>query len=446
MQRLFFDISFTRTQKGNVGITRTVRRLRQEFDRVLPREGRCIPVAFHTQGFREVTEPPAAASRAASGAPREAADSLAARLLRGVTESFARRVLLALVPQALLYQVWRLHSHWTFDALSAAGRPVQFRPGDTVLMCDASWSYQAWRAVRAAREQGAAVVLMVHDLIPLRHPEYCLPLFSYLFRRWLHAMVGCVDAVVCNSQATLQDLQAYASEAGLRLPPATSFRLGSDLPAQVDADQVRTVVRAFLDGPEPCFAAVGTCEERKNYGWLLDVFEQLWAAGHPVRLLVAGRPNADSHALLQRLKNHPEQGRRLLSLFDASDAEVAQVYAHCRALVFASRAEGFGLPLVEARVRGCPVLAGELPAFRELADAGVFLYPQDDQQALKDLVLEHARRDHRAEVGTMPAFTWEDSARQCLLAMDRVLQARPATAAPHEPLRPQPQASGQPHL
>ncbi|HEX2543243.1 MAG TPA: glycosyltransferase family 1 protein [Ramlibacter sp.] len=431
MQRLFFDISFTRTQKGSVGITRTVRRLRQEFDAVLPPGGSCIPVAFHTTGFRAVVDDaqPAAASVPAPAQPA-AADSFAARLLRWVTESFARRLAFALLPQPLLYQAWRLHSAWTFDAMSARCPPVQFRPGDRLLMCDAGWSYQSWLAARAAREQGASVVLMVHDLIPLRHPEYCAPLFTHVFRKWLHAMVANVDGIVCNSRATESDLQAYAQEAGLLLPPTSAFRLGSDLPAPAAGDSIRPAVRDFLDDTVPCFAAIGTFEERKNYGWLLDVFEQLWAAGSPVRLLVAGRPNADCHALLQRLKEHPEQGRRLLALFDASDAEVAQVYAACRALLFASRAEGFGLPLVEARVRGCPVLAGELPAFAELADAGVFLYPQADVEALKALVLQHARHDHRASVGAMPAFTWQDSARQCLAAMERVLQERPVEGVP----------------
>jgi glycosyltransferase involved in cell wall biosynthesis len=415
--RIFFDCSFTRTQVGNVGITRTVRRLRQELDAALPAGGQCVSVAFHSTGFREASDEAPLASAAPVPA---AADSAAARLLRWVTESFARRLAFTLLPLPLLYQAWKLQSAWTFDALSTRLPAIRFQHGDRVLMCDAAWGYRSWLAAAHARRQGAEVVLMIHDLIPLRHPEFCAPLFTEVFRRWLHSMLPHVDGVICNSRATQQDLMAYAADASLVLPPSTHFRLGSDLPVS-SSTGIRPELAAFLDGRRPCFAAVGTMEARKNYGWLLDVFEGLWNDGHDSRLLLVGRPNADSHALVRRLKEHPEQGRRLLTLFDATDAEVAQTYARARALVFSSLAEGFGLPLVEARVRGCPVICGELPAFAELADAGVFLYPPQDAGALRASLLEHAAFDCRPSIPPMPPFSWQDSARQCLVAVNDVL-------------------------
>lgn len=424
-QRLFFDESFTRTQTGSVGITRTVRRLRQELDGVLPDGQGCIPVAFHTRGFRAVDRAP---PTQAAGRGR-AAETLAARLLRWTTESFARRLAFALLPLPVLYHAWRLHSGWTYDALTGDCPPVRFTGGDTLLMCDAAWGYQAWKAADAARRQGAAVVVMIHDLIPLTQPQFCAPLFTLVFRKWLHAMLACVDGVICNSAATEAELHAYAAGQGLRLPPTAPFRLGSDLPVAPDA-RVRKSIETFLDGQVPCFGAVGTVEARKNYGWLLDVFEELWAEGVEARLLIAGRPNADSHALVRRMKQHPEQGSRLLTVFDASDAEIAGVYAHCRALVFSSRAEGFGLPLVEARVRGCPVIAGELPAFAELADQGVFFYQLQDKAACKALLRAHAAENQRATVGAVRPFGWRESARNCLEAVARVLRARAEAGAP----------------
>jgi glycosyltransferase involved in cell wall biosynthesis len=422
--RFFFDVTFTRTQSGNVGITRTVRRLRQEFDAVLPRAAPCIPVAFHTKGFRAAPDPPA------GGAPQPAGSGarsrIATRLLGSTQQSLARAIAFALVPMPLLYQVWKAYSTWTFNALSARLPPVRFRPGDRVLMCDGAWSYRAWLAAAGARREGARVVLMVHDLIPLRHPEFCVPVFTVVFRKWLHAMLGSADAVICNSLSTENDLRQYAAERGLRLPPAGHFRLGSDLPAATSAGAVRPNLADLLDGPAPCFAAIGTIELRKNHAWLLDVFEDLWAAGHDVRLLVIGRATRDAGAVLQRMQAHAEQGRRLLTLLDATDEEVAQAYARCRALVSASRAEGFGLPVVEARVRGCPVIASALPAHAELADAGVDLYPLGDEDALARLVLEHARTDRRGAVPPMPAFTWRDSARDCLQVVEQLLESVPA--------------------
>lgn len=422
--RIFFDVSFTRTQTGNVGITRTVRRLRQEFDAVLPAAGGCVPVAFHTSGFREVPELPG--DRTAPAARSGARGRIATRLLGSTQQSFARALAFALVPLPVLYQIWKAYSTWTFDALSARLRPVRFRPGDLLLMCDGAWSYRAWLAAAAARRQGASVVMMVHDLIPLRHPEFCVPVFTLVFRKWLHAMAASVDAIICNSLSTESDLRLYADEQGLRLPPTGHFRLGSDLPAAENGGEVRAALAAALDGSAPCFAAIGTIELRKNHAWLLDVFEELWAAGQDVRMLVIGRPTPDAGAVLQRMQAHPEQGRRLLTLVDATDAEVAQAYARCRALVTASLAEGFGLPVVEARVRGCPVIASELPAHAEMADAGVELYPSGNRGALAQLLVDHARTDRRGTLPPMPPFTWRDSARDCLRVVEQLLQGESA--------------------
>jgi len=320
-----------------------------------------------------------------------------------------------------------MYNSWTFDKLSRQAQPATFVKGDTLLLCDASWNYQAWLAVRAARQRGVRVVLMVHDLIPLRHPEFCVPLFTLAFQRWLVEMLRCCDAVICNSAATAADLREYAAAAQLPLPPTGHFRLGCD-PARVSISSgpsVRLEVSAFVSEGAPCFAAVGSIEPRKNYSWLLSVFERLWTQGHDLRLLIVGRPTADCQALLQRMKQHSELGKRLLTVFDASDAEVAHVYSGCRALIFPSLAEGFGLPLVEARTRGCRVIASDLPVFRELADVGVSIFARDSKEALGALVIECARSEMRLATVPMQSFTWSDSARQCLEVMDHLIEHQP---------------------
>lgn len=408
LERIFFDITFTRTQIGNVGITRTVRRLRDELDKILPHSLQCIPVAFHTSGYRAV-EGHNSALKATSSPVHE---SGAARLLRWLTESFARRLAFAFLPLPILHCLWKLHSSWTFDALSKYEESVVFKPGDRLLLCDASWCCQSWEAAKRAREQGAEVVLLVYDLIPIRQPSFCSPLTTKVFGAWLKEMLPCSDAVICISKATESDLRAYASETHITLPPAGHFRLGCDPARQFDAWDVRSQILSFLGGNEPCFASVGSIEPRKNYDMLLSVFEQLWAQGEKVRLLIAGRPTADCHELVQKMKRHPEQGTKLMTLFDASDQEIGRIYADCRALVFPSLAEGFGLPLVEARTRGCMVIASDLPAFRELADEGVILFDQTSAKALETAILQNTKHDTRSEIQPMHPFLWRDSAKE----------------------------------
>lgn len=412
--RLFVDISYTSTQRGSTGITRTVRSLLGAFGKAgLP----CQTLAIHSRGFRETVLPP---QRALESTP-PANKGAVAGMLRWISGSWLRRFVLTALPVAWQQSVWRLYSKWTFDTLSQQAAPVDFTSGDILLLCDASWHYEAWDAAQRARRQGARVVLMVYDLIPLRHPEFCAPLVSRVFGRWLIETICASDAVLCISGAVEKDLHAYAEMTGFCLPPTGHFRLGCDPIRESNSRQtVRTAITEFFTASGACFSAVGSFEPRKNYAWLLQAFEKMWAKGQNVCLLIVGRPTADGQALIEEMKRHPEQGNRLLTVFDANDQELAHVYAHSRALLFPSLAEGFGLPLVEARTRGCHVIASDLPAFLELADDGVSLYPQNSFAEMEALVMAHAEVDRRGSETTMPAFTWNDSAREFLGRIDRL--------------------------
>lgn len=410
--RLFMDVSYTRTQHGNVGITRTVRRLLSEMQKLAV----CTPVVFHRKGYRLINT--------GGGFSQESGlstnSSVTAWLFRWLNNGVARR-LASFVPLALLRGAWIFSNKRTFNALSRNEEPTTFSRGDCLVLADESWNYPAWTAATNARDQGASVVLVLYDLIPLRHPEFCSPLFTDVFYRWLVRMLDCCDAVICISATTETDLQRWCTEQGLPTPRTGHFRLGSDLPREYSAT-VRTRSAKFMESGEPFFAAIGTIEPRKNYQLLLAVFENLWGKGVPARLFIAGRAHPQSRRLIADMMRHPQQGRFLFTVLDASDSEVALAYTKCQALVFPSLAEGFGLPLVEARTRGCPVIASDLGAFRELADDGVFFFQKDDSASLEALLIQCLVLDRKDSVLPMPLFSWCDSAHQlrsqiqCILA------------------------------
>lgn len=422
-QRVFFDVTYTRTQTGSVGITRTVRRLLQHLGDGAAGDIECLPIAFHSTGFRASARPEGAAEETRLIKPA-LPGGVAVRLRDWFLSSGLRRWLVAVVPLAFQKPLWLRYNALMYTRASRRAAPVQFRPGDIVLLCDASWNYPVWAPVRAARRAGARVVLMVYDLIPLLHPEFCAPQFTLVFRHWLPKVLACSDAVVCDSAATMSDVQAFAADQGWTLPPISHFRLGSDVPARATSSKVRPALQAITSAAAPCFAAVGSIEPRKNYALLLSTFERLWEQGSEVRLVIVGRPTLDCKALCDAMASHAEYGRRFLVLFDASDGEVNHLYSACRALLFPSLAEGFGLPLVEARTRGAVVIASDIPAFRELADDGVLIFGKDSPEQLRQHVLALAKADHRDTIAPMRTFTWQDSARQ-LLAVTRKMLLRP---------------------
>lgn len=424
-KRICFDVSYTCTQSGNVGITRTVRKLLEALQEAEAHTGiACIPVAFHSQGFRFAA--PLTAISAAQSRP-------AARLYRWLVGGRVRVLAQSCLPLSLLEAAWALANRLTFNALSAKESPVSFGPGDLLVLADECWNYQAWKAAALARAQGATVVLILYDLIPLRQPEYCAPLFKRAFRPWLLKMAAHCDAVMCISRATALDFHSFCKEQAIAQPPTSHFRLGCNLAVAGAPGAIRSDVAAFARRPGPWFTAVGTIEPRKNHELLLRVFERLWVRGIDVGLLVAGRPHPGCSQLVARMQLHPERGRRLLTILDASDGEVNLAYSRCRALLFASLAEGFGLPLVEARARGCRVIASSLPALLELADDGVWFFTPDSADEMEALILKHASSDRLEPPTPAQAFTWRDSAAQFLAGI-RTLTGEPMRAVNESPL------------
>jgi hypothetical protein len=283
MRRLLLDASFTRTQAVNVGITRTVKRLHGEFAALAPARGMtCAAVAFHTRGFRALPQDWPAAVPGAPPRPQSAVDGA----MNWITNGPLRDLVSTRFPLPLRRLAWLAYSWWEFDRLSQDLAAITFTPDDVLFLSDASWNYPVWKTARIARSQGAKVVVVVYDLIPLRQPQFCPALTTIAFRQWLKELMPISDGVLCISRAVENDLHLYARQMQIVLPKTASFRLGCDpVPGAADGAAVRSAIRDFMVRG-PCFTAIGSIEPRKNYGFLLDAFERLWSRGLDARLLV----------------------------------------------------------------------------------------------------------------------------------------------------------------
>lgn len=418
--RVFLDVTYTRTQERPVGIPRTTRRLAQE----LPAPAKALgfdfaAVALDGTGFRQV---PAMATHA----PSRSAGGLL-RLASGAMKPLVEQVLR--LPWSVVQPLWGLAARHAYAAGTAGGHPVAFAPGDVLLLFDASWNYPLWPAARRARAAGARVVPLVHDLMPLESPQFCLPWVRSAFRHWLEQLVIASDAILCNSVATEASLRRWCQASGRLLPPTAVVRLGSDPMPAGPAASVRPGLQAFV-AQAPSFACVGSVEPKKNHAALLAAFEILWQRGEPVRLVVAGRASPECAELATRMARMVNEGKPLLVLHDASDAEIDFLYRNARAMVLPSLFEGFGLPLVEARSIGCPVLASDIPAFRELADEGVCLFDPRSPEDLAQLVSEECRGQLLLSRRPAPLFGWADTAAQCLRHLQLLLSAASAAQSP----------------
>jgi glycosyltransferase involved in cell wall biosynthesis len=256
------------------------------------------------------------------------------------------------------------------------------------------------RYAQQVQRRRLRAIFFLHDLIPIAYPEYSRPGEEEKHSRRLHTMLAAGSGIVVNSSATLSDLKAFAQARDLKLPACAVAPL---------APAALPIADPLAPLPHPYFVMLGTIEPRKNHLLLLHLWRQLvqdLGQGAP-RLVLIGQRGWECEQVVDLLERCPALRGFVIEHSRCSDAELATWLRHARALLFPSFAEGFGIPLVEALAHGLPVIASELPAFREVAgEVPEYLDPLDGsgwRRAILDyLPTDSARR--QAQCVRMQAF------------------------------------------
>jgi glycosyltransferase involved in cell wall biosynthesis len=224
--------------------------------------------------------------------------------------------------------------------------------------------YAAW-----LKRKGLRPVFMVHDLIPLTHPEYCRPLEKARHGLRMRTVLKSATGILTNSSGTLAALSNFAVQENLTLPRAVVAPLaGARLPAPSAERPVR----------EPYFVMLSTIEPRKNHWTILHVWRRLveQLGDRAPRLVVIGQRGWECENVVDLLERSESLRGVVLERPRCSDQELATYLHHAQALLFPSLAEGYGMPLVEALAAKVPVIASDLAVFREIAaDAPDYLDP-----------------------------------------------------------------------
>ncbi len=233
--------------------------------------------------------------------------------------------------------------------------------------------------------------VMIHDLIPRLHPELQSP--ANRFDEKLDAVVRYANVIITNSDATREDVLAELSFTG----SIHRIHLGTRVPSQV-ARPAR----------KPHFVTVGTIEPRKNYGFLLDLWESLAKSEDPVPdLHIIGRRGWADQTLFERL-NALGAEPWLHEHNDLDDTALDYLLAGARGLVFPTLAEGFGMPSVEAASMGVPVVCGDLAIHRELLGDYPVYAPLNDIYAWKKAVLDLAAAPINTNRPRLEPPSWAD--------------------------------------
>lgn len=257
-----------------------------------------------------------------------------------------------------------------------------------------------------------------HDAIPLKHPHITWPHSVARHPEYMKRLAR-FDRVWAVSEASRRELIDFWRWQGIEtLPPVDVLMLGADFNGLPRITARQPAATAQLLG-------VGILEPRKNQLFLLDVCERLWAEGLQFELHLVGRVNPYFGApILARIKTLRRKYRGLRFHENASDREVAELYATARASVFPTIAEGCGLPLLESLWQGVPCVCSDLPVLRENADGGgcIAVTPNDLkgwQAALRAMLTDevlHARLT--SETAMRPLATWAEAAESLRQALE----------------------------
>jgi glycosyltransferase involved in cell wall biosynthesis len=244
-------------------------------------------------------------------------------------------------------------------------------------------------------------VVTLHDLYPYDVPEnFGFPkvLFNQLvLRRCLQA----VDAIACVSRTTLARLQGI--EPRLALAKSVVIYNSVEPLPQVSAWSPLPLWKG-----EPFLLCVAQHRRNKNILFLLRVFERLLRTGKlapQTRLVIVGIPGPETNAILHFLAD-ANIADRVVLLNGISEDELQWCYRNCELLLAPSLTEGFGLPVAEALLAGCPVICSDIPPFRELGGDRCVYIPLDAmaEHAFADAICAGIR-ERRSEPIALPQLS-----------------------------------------
>lgn len=297
--------------------------------------------------------------------------------------------------------------HWIRSRpLRAPAAPRPPGPPDVLLLPHAGSPALPRDAIETARQEGATIATVCWDILPLTRPDLFSPEDCAVFADAFYWLLPRTDILIAGSHATRTDIQQLALRTGHSLPRLAVCGAVIDLPAP--ATSLRR--RLNLPADHPIAVMVGAFVPRKQHLLAVAAMERVWTAGVDAILLCLGPPHPLGMPIMERLRAHPEFGRRLLLVHDASDAEVAEAYHFATVALMPSEAEGFGMPIAEALLSGCPVLCADIPVFREIAGDVATLLPVGDTDSWASALRHHLTSRKEPPAPASPFQTrWRDA-------------------------------------
>lgn len=309
----------------------------------------------------------------------------------------------------------------------AADEIADFCQDDIYLALDLNEMTQAvHNAQMRLMSRGVQFYFIVYDILLLHRPDWWPAGCSAIFETWLRSISTAASGLICISESVAQDVRTWLSGHLPSHAPAitvASFHLGADIGSSLPTKGLPDNAAAVLDslGARASFLIVGTLEPRKGHAQALAAFEYLWHRGIAANLVIVGKQGWMVDKLADKLRRHPESNQHLFWLEGISDEYLEKIYAASRCLIAASEGEGFGLPIIEAAQHKLPIIARDIPVFREVAGEHAFYFRGLEASDLADAIGEWLSLNGKGQApqsAGLPWLTWRESAQQLIGHID----------------------------
>jgi len=265
----------------------------------------------------------------------------------------------------------------------------------------------------------APIVVTVHDVSFLEHPEYFTSFRALQLRLTVWRTVKAASCVLTPSEFSKRKiLDAYklADNKVVVLPYGVSS-VFHPVAREVAQRSMRTSLP-----PVPFILTVSDLQPRKNHLGLIRAFEDLIRA-HPQlphHLLIVGKEETWYAPTVRAAAKKSQVADRIHFTGFVDDEELRRLYGACDLFVYPSFYEGFGLPILEAMACGRAVACSNASAMPEVADSAALLFDPSSQRelmfAMRDLLLNPELRQRMERLGMQRAamFSWTSSAAKTL--------------------------------
>lgn len=230
--------------------------------------------------------------------------------------------------------------------------------------------------IPAALKGNFKTVITVHDMFPITHVQYYGRVYGLYFKQGLKKTLKRTDGIIYNSLQSKKTTEEIFKRAAA-IPNVNGYIIVKQLeqrPKTEDLDY---------------FLYLGNMEKRKGVDVLLKGYGLYRRGGGRKPLILAGKMQEEEIRLL--LEQTMKETKGITYLDYVSEEKKKELFAGCSCFVFPSRAEGFGMPVIEAMEYHKPVLASDLEIYKEVVDNAVMFFPMEGIRDEKTCAVNLAR-------------------------------------------------------